>query len=902
MLRSGRAARERSGQRSRSAKPRRRGVPASGSAAVSVPLSDGQRRVLELIATGAPLVKTLESLVLLIEADLPGMLGSVLLLDDDGKHVRHGAAPNLPPEYCEAIDGAAIGPRAGSCGTAAYRNENVMVEDIESDPLWTDYRALAAQHKLRACWSTPIRDSAGRVLGTFAMYFREPRRPEARHLPLIEVATHTAAIAIVKAKGERERARLVRDLGERVKEVTVLHETARLLQPGRAMDNDLLSDLARLIPPAWQYPDICEARITHGHLEGKTPGWVRTPWTLSAEFTTGDGRFGSIEVAYREQRPGAASPFLQEERNIIRSLSDMLVAHVERARVQSALSESETVFRSIFENAAIGITMVDLDERFARVNPAFASMLGYTQQELVGRTFSEFTHPDDVDSNKDLFRALRDGEINHFLLQKRYIRKDKSVFWAQITVSLVDLGESAGRYTMGMVEDVTGRKEAEAKIGHLAYHDPLTALPNRASLQERLAQAVEKARAGGHLLALLLMNLRGFGDINNTLGHQNGDLLLREIATRLREALWQSDLVASLGGDEFAILLGRLASRNDIDLVMEKITGTLRRPVTIAGIPLNVEAALGVALYPTHGETPETLWQHADVALRAARERVVSHLFYAPEIDHFDPRRLALLGELGEAIARDQLVLHFQPKVNLKTGRAVAVEALVRWKHPQQGLIFPDRFIPMAERTQLINPLTTWVLANALRQARAWEQAGLPLWLSVNLSARNLHNPNLSAEILDLARSSHFPLERLTMEITESALMAEPELAKKVLAELHEAGIHFSMDDFGIGQSSLAYLKDLPISKMKIDKSFTMGITEPRNAGIVRSAIELGHNLQLEVTAEGVEDQRAFEALWLFGCDIGQGYHFAKPMPVDPVTAWLKESRWAVTAAQTPAP
>jgi diguanylate cyclase (GGDEF)-like protein/PAS domain S-box-containing protein len=733
------------------------------------PLGEGHSRVLELIAAGVPLGETLDSLMRLIEAGMQGVLGSILLLDEDGVHLRHGAAPSLPPQFSRAIDGAAIGPRAGSCGTAAYRNESVIVEDIERDPLWADYRALAAPHGLRACWSTPIRDVGGRVLGTFALYMRKPGRPSAGQLRAIEQVTHTASIAIAKAKGERERA-----------------------------------------------------------------------------------------------------------------------------RVQAALGESEAVFRSIFENAAIGITMANMREEIVRCNPAFARLLGYTAAEIAGRTFSEFTHPDDIAANQTLFGSLRNGEIESFQLQKRYLRKDGRAIWVQLTVSAVRQAGGGARFTMGMVEDITARKEAEERVRHLAYHDALTDLPNRVALEARLAEAVGEAKSRRGSLALLLMNLHNFRDINDTLGHVNGDALLRQVAGKLREALWQSDLVASLGGDEYAILLARLASRDDIDLVLGKITVALDRPFTVAGIPVSVEASLGIALYPEHGDNPELLWQHADVALRAAREKHVSPLFYARDLDHYDPRKLALLGELAGAITRDELVLHYQPKIDLATEATVGVEALVRWQHPVHGLIFPDQFVPLAERTQLINPLTTWVLAHALRQGRAWHESGQVLELSVNLSARNLHNPHLGGEILALARSLRFPLERLTLEVTESAIMADPALAKAVLAELEQAGIRLSIDDFGIGQSSFAYLKDLPVSRMKIDKSFVMGFGEPRNAAIVRSAIELAHNLGFQVTAEGVEDEKACRELRQLTCDLAQGYYFARPMPAEQFAAWLKDSRWKV--------
>ena len=430
------------------------------------------------------------------------------------------------------------------------------------------------------------------------------------------------------------------------------------------------------------------------------------------------------------------------------------------------------------------------------------------------------------------------------------------------------------------------------RITFLAFRDPMTGLANRFSLRERLAQVVEESSARRSPLALMLMNINNFRDINDSLGHQNGDALLGEIAGRLKSALWGSDMVASLGGDEYAILLPRLADKADIELVTRKINEALHEPFVVAGLPVNVEPRLGIALYPDHGDSPDLLWQHADVALRAAKEQHQTNVFYRTDIDRFDPQRLSLLGEFHGAMDRDELLLHYQPKIDLKTGRTVGVEALIRWLHPERGMIYPDAFVPLVERTSLINRMTSWVLGDALRQGSISGWSGYGLELSVNLSAHNLQNPDLTREILDLARRVRYPLDRLTFEITESAIMADPARARAVLSGLRDTGIRFAMDDFGIGQSSLSYLKDLPIREVKIDKSFVTDFREPRNAAIVRAAIELGHNLELSVTAEGIEDETTYLALHDLGCDCGQGYYFNRPLPVEELMQWLKSSRW----------
>jgi EAL domain-containing protein (putative c-di-GMP-specific phosphodiesterase class I) len=397
-------------------------------------------------------------------------------------------------------------------------------------------------------------------------------------------------------------------LQERVKELNLLHVTTRLLQSKRPPLQVVLTELVALLPPAWQYPDVCQARIRYGRTEASTPFWCDSPWKLSTRFTTSDGRDGVIEVVYLQQTPIAAEgPFLAEERNLIDSMAELLAAWLERHRA---------------------------------------------------------------------------------------VRKDKHT-----------------------------------------------------------------------------------------------------------------------------------------------------RPDTT-------------------------------------------------EADRYRPQRVALLDELPAAIAQEQLTLHYQPKVDLRTGRTTEVEALVRWQHPEYGLISPDRFILLAESTQLIDTLTHWVLTRALRQWHDWTRWDLQLGLSVNLSARNLVDRTLRTKILELARSAGFPLELLTLEITESTIMADPVRAKRLMNELHDLGIGFTMEDFGTGQASPTYLKDLPISRMKIDKSFVMNFGNVRNAGIVREAIELAHSLDMQITAEGVEDEATSAALQELGCDLAQGYLFSKPLPEDGLLAWLRESRW----------
>jgi diguanylate cyclase (GGDEF)-like protein len=442
------------------------------------------------------------------------------------------------------------------------------------------------------------------------------------------------------------------------------------------------------------------------------------------------------------------------------------------------------------------------------------------------------------------------------------------------------------------------REQAERTIKYLAYYDPLTALPNRIQLLERLQQAIVDSRHGNHPVALMLMDLDRFKEINDTLGHHHGDILLYLVGSRLKRVLFEPDIVSRLGGDEFAVLLPRLAESGHITTVVQKIRKALEEPFAIEKLPIAVEVSIGIAIYPDHGADAETLFQRADVAMYEAKRTGGGYAVYATELDHHSPRRLALMGALRQAIEQNQLRLHYQPKVSLTTGQAIGVEALVRWQHPEYGFIPPDQFIGPAEQTGLIGPLTQWVLNTALNSDRVWSQARKSLTVSMNLSARSLYDSRLPGQLEELMRIRGGSPERLELEITESAIMADPVRAMEILLKVHGMGIRFLIDDFGTGYSSLAYLKKLPVDAIKIDKAFVINMAkDPNDAVIVRSTIELGHNMGIKVVAEGVENQETYQRLIELGCDAAQGYYMGRPLPFADLNQWLDESPWGLKKA-----
>ena len=431
-----------------------------------------------------------------------------------------------------------------------------------------------------------------------------------------------------------------------------------------------------------------------------------------------------------------------------------------------------------------------------------------------------------------------------------------------------------------------------------ATHDALTGLPNRNLLQKRLEQVIYQARKSGTPAALLLVDLDRFKEVNDTLGHDVGDLLLQEIGPRLLAYLRPSDLLTRLGGDEFAIVL----PTTDAIAAVQRARTLLKAlmvPFLIGEHAFDIGGSIGIALTPEFGFESTTLLRCADVAMYVAKRSQSGYAIYSQEIDHHNPRKLALMSELRQTIANDGLLLCYQPKVSLLLGQITGVEALVRWPHPVHGIIPPDEFIPLAERTGLIGPLTQWVLEQAIRQCRDWERAGLHLKMAVNLSTRTLHDQELLSTVTDLLQANEVAPSQLTLEITESTLMDDPERAHAALARLRACGISVALDDFGTGYSSLAYLKRLPFDEIKIDKAFVLGLDAEANAAdmaIVRAVVAMARPLRCVVVAEGVESLEIWKLLQAFGCDLAQGYYLSRPLPAAALEQWVRTSAWGIPA------
>ncbi len=595
-------------------------------------LRDGQAQILEMIAMGAPLEDVLNRLMRLVESQLTGIFGSILLVDGDGARLRHGATPSLPEAYVKAVDGLRIGPKAGSYGTAAYRREPVMVADVMTDPLWADYRDVAAAHGLRSCWSTPILSNRGEVRGVFAMYSRSVREPAPAEMRLVDITTHMAGIAIE-------------------------------------------------------------------------------------------------------------------------------------------------------------------------------------------------------------------------------------------------------------------RKLAEDRIQFMANHDALTGLPNRTLLDDRLSQALFYAQRYDRWVTVAFVDLDDFKAINDSLGHNAGDELLKAVAKRMVACLRATDTVVRLGGDEFVILLfDQPKSAAVVSATLQKIQAAIAEPLQVDGHTLCVTSSFGIANYPDDGSDPDTLLANADAAMYRAKEMGRDNFqFYTPELNAKVHEKFLLQEELRNALARCEFVLHYQPQVDLRTGRVFAVEALIRWNRPTVGMVSPVDFIPMAEETGLIVPIGDWVLHEACRQNKAWQDAGLPpMTVCVNVSARQFREKSLVSRVVSALQDSGLDAKYLELEITESLIMLDVEQAVATMSALQGLGVHLSIDDFGIGYSSLSALKNFPVSRLKIDKSFIQDLATNDNDKAVASAvISLGKKLNLRVIAEGVETDEQLAFLRANNCDEMQGYHFSKPVGASELEAFL---------------
>lgn len=601
------------------------------------------------------------------------------------------------------------------------------------------------------------------------------------------------------------------------------------------------------------------------------------------------------------RKPYAAGELLHSVKKCLRK------RHLEQEnqRIQSCLAESERRHRFFVNNSPDIIYMLDTRGRFNFVNDRALQLLGYSREELIGLHYSEIVYAEDVDKARLVFDAHRTGRRAVQDVELRLERKPKSdalgpAFGSRmLTVELNAMGayESIEAYpgkrfvgTYGVIRDISERKRAEEIINHQLYHDVLTSLPNRALFWDRLEVALCRAKRNHQMLAVMFLDLDGFKVVNDSLGHLTGDELLQAVAMRLRACMREGDTLARAGGDEFNLLLPEINCREDAAAIAEKLIDNLKHPITLGGHEICVGLSIGIALYPDDGVNMEVLIRHADMAMYHIKARGKNgYEFFSDNMLARVSKHFSIESGLRHALEDNQFALYYQPQYAADSGRIVGVEALIRWNHPQEGLISPADFIPLAEETGLISDIGEWVLREACAEYSRWQQAGMPdIRMAVNLSAAQLYRADFVENVLALLQEHDMPGDCLELEITENMLMQDMEHMVQKLQLLAKHGIRVSVDDFGTGYSSLGYLQALPLHTLKMDRSFVSHIEAvDEQHSIVTAIVTMAKGLGLNIIAEGVETEVQLEYLRSIGCPEVQGFLFAKPMSAENIQPLL---------------
>jgi len=780
----------------------------------------------------------------------------------------------------------ALKPGQGVAGLAFERVEPVIIEDY---PNWDGAVSWALKNGVLGAVGIPLL-ARGRPVGAMAILTHTRRRFTTQDVQLLSLLAAQVAPSL-------EAARLDVDLAaseQRFRSlyaavgcgVLVLNAPGVILQANPTAEHilGLPLDEMRGKRPDELWQAFREDGYPLSDTERPGPITLRTGRTLRG-FTMKIRRANGHERWLQIDSLPVVGPDGQTVQ-VVASFLDI----TERKQVEEALRQSEERFRAVFQRAAIGIARIDLQGCLIEANPAFRQMLGYGPQELAGSAITKFIHPEHRTQGElpDL-GELAAGRRDEVQQELRYVHNRGGVVWGNSIASLVRGRREEPLFIILMVEDITARKAQEAALEHQALHDVLTDLPNRTLLYDRLQQAILASKREQRPMALLMMDLDRFKEVNDTFGHHGGDTILRQVARRLKAQLRESETIARLGGDEFAVILPGVADEAAARVMSSRLLQALHQPLSVDGEKLEISASIGIVFFPQHGEDADTLLRRADTAMYVAKRGKGGSAVYALEHDMPNPSQLSLAMELRQAIEQGQLTLLFQPALEVAGGKLVGVEALVHWRHPRHGLMGADWFIPLAEQTGLIRRLGIWVLERTVEQWQAWEQQGLPVRVAVNLSMRNLQDPELLDLMDRVLKGSGVPAGRLTVEITESMLMTDAEEMLKILTPLKAMGVRIAIDDFGTGFSSLGNLKRLPVDEVKIEKSFVADMAlKQKDSLIVQTTIDLAHKLGLLVVAEGVEDRAALEMLAAAGCDLAQGFYLARPMPGEELVRWSR--------------
>ncbi|MDT4797336.1 Regulator of RpoS [compost metagenome] len=864
--------------------------------------AEDQRDILSMISTDQPLPDILKAICLMSETLEPTALCSVLLVDAEHKRLLPGAAPSLPEAYNQALDGLAIGPLAGACGTAVFRRQMVVSGDISEDPLWHEHRDLALRHGLRACWAIPLISHHGDVLGTFAVHLRHPSVPDDEALQLIGTAGQLAAIAI-----ERQHDRL------RLQESEQHYRSLFTFNPAPVFSFDREGRFLSLNQAACELIDYSATELIGRPFSKLVPA-EDAEQVRSRFLRVLDGQAQHYEVRCQTRDGGLLE---LDFTNLPIVVAEKIVGVFGIAKDITRAKKSEKQLRILqrsIEASYNGALICDAtapDLPIIYVNPAFERITGYSADEALGRNCRFLQGTDREQAGiAEIRHALTEKREVHVVL--RNFRKDGTAFWNDLYIAPVPDEHGEITHFIGVQNDISEQKRVESELAYNASHDVLTGLPNRSLLEDRLRQGCQISQRYQRKLAVMFIDLDGFKPINDSMGHGIGDQILVEVARRLSQQVRPGDTVARLGGDEFILILPDLAREEDVLQVAERVIDCIARPYPIAGSELHITASLGIALSEKGMQQPMQLIQQADLAMYKAKQQGRNcYQWYTTDLEQKVSERVTLRNELQKAIEANAFMLYYQPQIDGRNGRVTGYEALLRWQHPLLGFISPAQFVPVAEDTGQIIPLSEWVLATACRDCRELLDRGMTSTVvAVNISAVHFQRNIFVDSVRRILEETRLPAELLELEITETVLLDNAERAIATLQALKALGVRLSIDDFGTGFSSLNYLKRLPIDKVKIDRAFVQEIISDRHdAAITQGIISMAHHLRLRVIAEGVESESQFAFLKKSHCDEFQGYYFARPMPFDQLEQFLHEhhkspaayleTRSGVSSAQT---
>ncbi len=844
-----------------------------------------QQKVLEQISRGdQSLEQILKTIIELTESHTPDIHGSILLLE--GTKLRHGAAPSLPAAYVELIDGLEIGPQVGSCGSAAYLGERVIVEDVQLDPKWQDFRDLAKQHGFRACWSEPIMDSHNNVLGTFAVYRAEPGAPDKNEIRMTEAMVHVASIAIEQ---ERTKEQLASAEEEWVQALDYFEDVVYLTD----MDRNLVRANRVFYDRIERTPDECIGLPIIDLIHADNEGHDRS--ICPSCQLQDSGQEGSAIMEADDPNNLDNGPIEIRVKLVKKNTGEttgMLVS-VRDLTQQRQMEERLRLSASVFENTSEGVVISDTQGTVVEVNSAFTEILGYGHDEVIGqnpRMWKSDRH--DESFYRDFWNSLM--TVGRWRGEIWNRRKDGSVFPEWLSISQVVDSEGKLTHFIGVFTDISHLKESQKQLDHLAHHDALTDLPNRLLYVERLTQAIKHAGRQKKQLAIIFIDLDRFKNINDSLGHPAGDQLLCKVAERLEDVVREDDTVARISGDEFVLLLEDIGGSNNAAHVAQKVMRIFESSFQLEGREVQTSASLGISLYPQDGDDAATLLRNADAAMyRAKDEGRNNYEFYTEELTRNAFERVLLENSLRQALDQQQFQLYYQPQVDIFTGEIIGAEVLIRWQHPDQGMVSPAKFIPIAEECGLILAIGEWVLREACEQGKRWLDQDIHFGqLAVNVSGVQIKDSALVEQVSTIINECEFPASCLELEITEGFIMQQAQFAISQLEGLRQLGLTLAIDDFGTGYSSLSYLKQLPIQKLKIDQSFIRDIPDDLDdMAISNAVIALGDSLDLKVIAEGVETKEQASFLKKAGCSQGQGFLYSRPVPAEDFEKLLTEKK-----------